>query len=200
MQLPLNILFSFMCRLDGSSEVKSGPQPWHSCHKMIYVRPNPKTGVPIGHWPIPESFWPDQNSPTLVGSCLNSFFAAIQITDQYCNLKAGLEIFYIDNFLMCLQPPRLAHPQVRFLCVEDEPMVIDKVPFDKYELEPSPLTQYILERKSPHTCWQVKPSHFTPTSHFQPALWSLLISLFGTFRFTWATVPNTESLVSHSVT
>lgn len=41
-------------------------QPWHSCHKLIYVRPNPKTGVPIGHWPIPESFWPDQNTPTLV--------------------------------------------------------------------------------------------------------------------------------------
>lgn len=37
-------------------------------------------------------------------------------------------------------------------------MVIDKVPFDKYELEPSPLTQYILERKSPHTCWQVRSS------------------------------------------
>lgn len=32
---------------------------------------------------------------------------------------------------------------------------MDKVPFDKYELEPSPLTQYILERKSPNTCWQV---------------------------------------------
>lgn len=43
-----------------------GPQPWHSCHKLIYIRPNPKTGVPVGHWPIPESFWPDQNSPTLV--------------------------------------------------------------------------------------------------------------------------------------
>lgn len=38
-------------------------------------------------------------------------------------------------------------------------MVIDKVPFDKYELEPSPLTQYILERKSPHTCWQVQQRH-----------------------------------------
>uniref|UniRef100_A0A8C0YI69 Integrator complex subunit 6 n=1 Tax=Cyprinus carpio carpio TaxID=630221 RepID=A0A8C0YI69_CYPCA len=94
-----------------------GPQSWHSCHKMIYVRPNPKTGVPVGHWPIPESFWPDQNSPTL--------------------------------------PPRAAHPQVKFSCVDSEPMVVDKVPFDKYELEPSPLTQYILERKSPHTCWQV---------------------------------------------
>ncbi|XP_039622134.1 integrator complex subunit 6 [Polypterus senegalus] len=92
-------------------------QAWHSCHKLIYVRPNPKTGVPVGHWPIPESFWPDQNSPTL--------------------------------------PPRTAHPIVRFSCVDCEPMVIDKLPFDKYELEPSPLTQYILERKSPHVCWQV---------------------------------------------
>ncbi|KAM3910726.1 integrator complex subunit 6-like isoform 1-T1 [Leptodactylus fuscus] len=93
------------------------PQAWHSCHKLIYVRPNPKTGVPVGHWPIPESFWPDQNSPTL--------------------------------------PPRTSHPVVKFSCVDCEPMVIDKLPFDKYELEPSPLTQYILERKSPHTCWQV---------------------------------------------
>uniref|UniRef100_A0A8C2YW13 Integrator complex subunit 6 like n=1 Tax=Cyclopterus lumpus TaxID=8103 RepID=A0A8C2YW13_CYCLU len=92
-------------------------QPWHSCHKLIYVRPNLKTGVPVGHWPIPESFWPDQNSPSL--------------------------------------PPRSAHPVVRFSCVDCEPMVIDKLPFDKYELEPSPLTQYILERKSPHMCWQV---------------------------------------------
>ena len=55
-----------------------------------------------------------------------------------------------------LQPPRSAHPLVRFSCQDSEPMVIDKVPFDKYELEPSPLTQYILERKSPQSCWQVK--------------------------------------------
>ncbi|XP_054647290.1 integrator complex subunit 6 isoform X2 [Dunckerocampus dactyliophorus] len=103
---------------ESSRSVSSfSPQLWHSCHKLIYVRPNPKTGVPVGHWPIPESFWPDQNSPTL--------------------------------------PPRTAHPVVRFSCVDCEPMVIDKLPFDKYELEPSPLTQYILERKSPHMCWQV---------------------------------------------
>lgn len=53
------------------------------------------------------------------------------------------------------QPPRSAHPMVRFSCMDCEPMVIDKLPFDKYELEPSPLTQFILERKSPHMCWQV---------------------------------------------
>uniref|UniRef100_A0A8C5LTZ8 Integrator complex subunit 6 n=1 Tax=Leptobrachium leishanense TaxID=445787 RepID=A0A8C5LTZ8_9ANUR len=94
-----------------------GVQPWHNCRKLIYVRPNPKTGVPLGHWPIPESFWPDQNSPTL--------------------------------------PPRTSHPVVKFSCTNSEPMVIDKLPFDKYEMEPSLLTQYILERKSPHTCWPV---------------------------------------------
>ncbi|KAL7979565.1 hypothetical protein Chor_004723 [Crotalus horridus] len=104
--------------VDATRPINSfGSQPWHSCHKLIYVRPNPKTGVPVGHWPIPESFWPDQNSPTL--------------------------------------PPRTAHPVVRFSCVDCEPMVIDKLPFDKYELEPSPLTQYILERKLSHVCWQV---------------------------------------------
>ncbi|XP_025022805.1 integrator complex subunit 6-like isoform X1 [Python bivittatus] len=104
--------------VDATRPINSfGSQSWHSCHKLIYVRPNPKTGVPVGHWPIPESFWPDQNSPTL--------------------------------------PPRTAHPVVRFSCVDCEPMVIDKLPFDKYELEPSPLTQYILERKSSHVCWQV---------------------------------------------
>ncbi|OCT95975.1 hypothetical protein XELAEV_18013667mg [Xenopus laevis] len=94
-----------------------GSQPWHNCHKLIYVRPNPKTGVPLGHWPIPESFWPDQNSPTL--------------------------------------PPRTSHPVVKFSCTDSEPMIIDKLPFDKYELEPSPLTQFILERKAPHSCWPV---------------------------------------------
>ncbi|XP_019380085.1 PREDICTED: integrator complex subunit 6 isoform X2 [Gavialis gangeticus] len=108
---------------DGQTDISRpfGSQPWHSCHKLIYVRPNPKTGVPIGHWPVPESFWPDQNSPTL--------------------------------------PPRTSHPVVKFSCTDCEPMVIDKLPFDKYELEPSPLTQFILERKSPHTCWQVYVSN-----------------------------------------
>ncbi|KAM4817862.1 integrator complex subunit 6-like isoform 1-T1 [Thomomys bottae] len=104
--------------VDSSRSINSfAPQLWHSCHKLIYVRPNSKTGVPVGHWPIPESYWPEQTLSSL--------------------------------------PPRTSHPIVRFSCMDCEPLVIDKLPFDKYELEPSPLTQYILERKSPHTCWQV---------------------------------------------
>ncbi|VEN54372.1 unnamed protein product [Callosobruchus maculatus] len=52
-------------------------------------------------------------------------------------------------------PPRSAHPNIKFACTNSEPMVIENLPFDKYELEPSPLTQYILSRKQPKTCWQV---------------------------------------------
>ncbi|CAG9761952.1 unnamed protein product [Ceutorhynchus assimilis] len=52
-------------------------------------------------------------------------------------------------------PPRSAHPMVKFTCTMSEPLVIENLPFDKYELEPSPLTQYILSRKQPKTCWQV---------------------------------------------
>ncbi|XP_020825541.1 integrator complex subunit 6-like [Phascolarctos cinereus] len=100
-----------------SSKSSGHHHSWHRCRKLIYVRLNPKTGVAVGHWPIPESFWPDQNSHTL--------------------------------------PPRTAHPVIRFICVDREPMIIDKLPFDKYELEPSHLTQHILARKSPLTCWQV---------------------------------------------
>lgn len=66
----------------------------------------------------------------------------------------GCLVVTSGNVSYC-QPPRAAHPVVRFSCVDCEPMVIDKLPFDKYELEPSPLTQFILERKSPHSCWQV---------------------------------------------
>ncbi|KAJ8922774.1 hypothetical protein NQ315_007809 [Exocentrus adspersus] len=52
-------------------------------------------------------------------------------------------------------PPRSAHPNIKFTCSNSEPLVIENLPFDKYELEPSPLTQYILSRKQPKTCWQV---------------------------------------------
>ncbi|RVE42208.1 hypothetical protein evm_013141 [Chilo suppressalis] len=96
----------------------SAPQAWHSCRRLIYVpRTVAQKGFAVGFWPIPESFRPDPNAPTL--------------------------------------PPRSAHPVVKFTCSSQEPMVIDNLPFDKYELEPSPLTQFILARKQPTICWQV---------------------------------------------
>lgn len=73
--------------------------------------------VILGHWPIPESFWPEVT--------------------------------------MSVLPPRSAHPNIKFACTNAEPLVIENLPFDKYELEPSPLTQNILSRKQPKTCWQV---------------------------------------------
>ena len=34
-------------------------------------------------------------------------------------------------------------------------MVLESFPFDKYEMEASPLTQYILERRQANVAWQV---------------------------------------------
>ena len=45
---------------------KETSNAWFNTRKMVYVKPNPKTNVPSGHWPIPESFWPDSSMPTLV--------------------------------------------------------------------------------------------------------------------------------------
>ncbi|XP_071547298.1 integrator complex subunit 6 isoform X1 [Panulirus ornatus] len=64
------------------------------------------------------------------------------------------ESFWPDINTLSL-PARSAHPNVKFTCTSQEPMVIDNLPFDKYELEPSPLTQFILSRKQPTVCWQV---------------------------------------------
>ncbi len=35
------------------------------------------------------------------------------------------------------------------------PLLVENFPFDKYELEPSPLTQFILQRRNSNVCWQV---------------------------------------------
>lgn len=109
-------------RKAGSPMIGSGqPLPannsWHNCRKLIYVPRSAQKGYSVGHWPIPEAFWPDTTNSTL--------------------------------------PPRSAHPAVKFYCTPCEPLVIGNLPFDKYELEPSPLTQHILERRQPNSCWQV---------------------------------------------
>lgn len=50
-------------------------------------------------------------------------------------------------------PARDAHPIIWFSQEETEPQVVEGVPFDKYELEPSPLTQHILGMKNTNVCW-----------------------------------------------
>ena len=45
---------------------------WHNCRKIIYVPRSAQKGYSVGHWPVPEAFWPDANdpSPTLVSLLL----------------------------------------------------------------------------------------------------------------------------------
>lgn len=39
---------------------------WHNCRKLIYVPRSAQKGYSVGHWPIPEAFWPDTTNSTLV--------------------------------------------------------------------------------------------------------------------------------------
>ena len=119
---------------------------WMSCRRMIYIKSSP----PSGHWPVPESFWPDPSLQALV-----VIFFWLSSWVLFCTI-----CWLITQICCCVfyQPSRDAHPSVLFSCNNSEPLVLDNLPFDKYELEPSPLTQYILERKSPSTCWQVLTS------------------------------------------
>lgn len=54
-----------------------------------------------------------------------------------------------------LQPPRDVPPVVWFDTTDLPPLLVENFPFDKYELEPSPLTQFILQKRNPSVCWQV---------------------------------------------
>ncbi len=44
---------------------------WFNLKKMIYVR-SKSGGGSYGHWPIPESYWPDLSVGTLVSSTIYS--------------------------------------------------------------------------------------------------------------------------------
>lgn len=57
-------------------EKKSTPTPppsqlpsntsWHNLRRLILVPRSAQKGYSVGHWPIPESFWPDNTNQTLV--------------------------------------------------------------------------------------------------------------------------------------
>lgn len=74
-------------------------------------------------------------------------------------------------------------------------MIIDNLPFDKYELEPSPLTLFILGRKQPNYCWQVSQNSFKKNLIKK----KISLDVFYSFTFTslrvqlnWKAVGNYE--------
>lgn len=58
---------------------------------------------------------------------------------------------YWPDVKMTTLPARDAHPRIKIILVpHDEPQIIRNFPIDKYELEPSPLTLWILSKKDPN--------------------------------------------------
>jgi integrator complex subunit 6 len=62
---------------------------------------------------------------------------------------------YWPTAAMLTLPPRSAHAPIKFQTIPCEVTISEKLPFDKYELEPSSLTQYILERRQSSIAWQI---------------------------------------------
>uniref|UniRef100_A0A1A9VRC9 VWFA domain-containing protein n=1 Tax=Glossina austeni TaxID=7395 RepID=A0A1A9VRC9_GLOAU len=53
-------------------------------------------------------------------------------------------------------PPRDAHPKLKIVMpAVDEPQMVHNFPVDKYEIEASPLTLQILQKRELKKCWQV---------------------------------------------
>lgn len=53
-------------------------------------------------------------------------------------------------------PPRDAHPKLKVVTpAVDEPQMVRSFPVDKYEIEGSPLTLQILQKREMNKCWQV---------------------------------------------
>jgi len=72
-----------------ASPVQTGPSSngasWQSCRKLIIVPRSAQKGYTVGHWPIPESFWPDMNNDTLVSvELFCTAFACTFIIAQRC--------------------------------------------------------------------------------------------------------------------
>ena len=112
------------------------PVPPASGRRLIYVRTT-VNGDRYGSWPIPEACWcGDPLATTPTGP--NLLPPA---------LSAGL-------------PPRVAIPTITVATVPVEPLLLEALPCDKYELEPSLLTQFILSSGS--------ASHLEKKNKFYP--------------------------------
>lgn len=58
---------------------------------------------------------------------------------------------YWPDIKMTSLPARDAHPRIKIILIpHDEPQIVRNFPIDKYELEPSPLTLWILSKKDPN--------------------------------------------------
>lgn len=66
---------------------------WMSCRRMIYIKSSP----PSGHWPVPESFWPDPSMQTLVRILLQN---STQLTLASLGISKTVQISHFCTFIL----------------------------------------------------------------------------------------------------
>jgi len=65
---------------------------WHNCRKLIHVPKSAQKGFPMGFWPIPESYWPENTMNSLV-------FTINYYHMYYINLTS---ILHLNKYNVCL--------------------------------------------------------------------------------------------------
>jgi len=82
-----------------ASPVQTGPLPngasWQSCHKLIFVPRSAQKGYTVGHWPIPESFWPDINNDALVSEEFVHYWCLLLNYSHCANNSFVIELLLI---------------------------------------------------------------------------------------------------------
>jgi len=69
---------------------------WHNCRKLIHVPKSAQKGFPMGFWPIPESYWPENT--------MNSLVFNINYYHMYCiNLTY---ILRLNKYNVCYYSPQ----------------------------------------------------------------------------------------------
>jgi hypothetical protein len=100
-------------------------------------------------------------------------------------------------------PPRTALPVLRVATTDANPSVPDNFPFDKYDLEPSELSDFVRRELSPSACWPVIVSGRFKRAYFETILRDVVIYIINNnnnknSKIQWCTRRSRRAVRIHS--
>ena len=107
-----------------------------------------------GHFPIPESFLPDEKMEKLAPRSAHPvirYVGTLTLSFSFSSISLVVVVVLSLFVFVCLSLNYVT-------AVDQDPTIMPQFPFDKYELEGSPLTTAILQRQQQSQkefCWHV---------------------------------------------
>ncbi|WAR28051.1 INT6A-like protein [Mya arenaria] len=82
-----------------------GNTSWHNLRRLVMVPRSAQKGYSVGHWPIPEPFWPDNTNQTLVFISNSAKYS--ELGHPFGYLKASSTLSSVNLFVMPYNYPVL---------------------------------------------------------------------------------------------